>query len=476
MTKRLISCAFLFSLIVGGRAATARQQTERPAPPLLPPDPRFKADLLLVIAHPDDDTLLGGYLAKLVLDEHKRVAVIYCTSGSGGGNEVGYEAGTALGQLRVIEAKRALESIGIQNVWFLGARDTPGQNVLWSLDDWGHGHMLDEVVRLVRITRPEVIVTWLPDYDVGENHGDHQAAGVLATEAFDSAGDPLRFPEQIAAPRDRQGMNNLTEGLQPWQPKKLYYQTDAFENMNPYWHDASELPSFRKSMLDGTGPVYSMTGISPSRHESYAKIFAKEQAFYSTQGGELGSQALASNDVKVFEYPVHLIFGKSLVGGSVMGDVFECITNQPISFVPIPGFRSEKREKASLELGGPWGFYREFWKAHALDNLAKLIPVPEAAVEFGQSLFIPLRIANGTASSQEVHLSSVLPPGWSNKVRYDAYSVGANETYPVEAQLIAPATGKLEWQEIVFKAQSGAQEIGTITLRVYVGKTGGLPQ
>jgi LmbE family N-acetylglucosaminyl deacetylase len=109
----------------------------------------------------------------------------------------------------VIEAKRALESIGIENVWVLSGRDTPSQNVLWSLDTWNHGSILGQVVRLIRLTRPEVVVTWLPDYVVGENHGDHQAAGVIATEAFDMAGDPLKFPEQVTPARDRNGFNNL---------------------------------------------------------------------------------------------------------------------------------------------------------------------------------------------------------------------------------------------------------------------------
>jgi len=118
-----------------------------------------------------------------------------------------------------------------------------------------HGLALDEVVRLVRITRPEVILTWLPDYVVGENHEDHQASGVLATEAFDAAGDPTWFPEQVSPSRDRLGMSNLTEGLLPWQPKKLYYFSDAFENFSPYWHSTAELSPFRKNMLDGAGPL-----------------------------------------------------------------------------------------------------------------------------------------------------------------------------------------------------------------------------
>ena len=115
------------------------------------------------------------------LDEHKRIAVVYCTRGDGGGNNVGFEAGLALGQLREQEARRALGSLGIENVWFLTGADTPGQNPLRSLDRWDHGQNLDALVRLVRLTRPDVVLTWLPDFVVGENHGDHQAAGVIAT-------------------------------------------------------------------------------------------------------------------------------------------------------------------------------------------------------------------------------------------------------------------------------------------------------
>jgi hypothetical protein len=37
----------------------------------------------------------------------------------------------------------------------------------------------------------------MPGFFVGENHGDHQAAGVLATEAFDSAGDPTVFRRSL---------------------------------------------------------------------------------------------------------------------------------------------------------------------------------------------------------------------------------------------------------------------------------------
>ena len=83
------------------------------------PDERFKADILVVVAHPDDETMVSAYLAKAVYDEHKRVAVIYGTRGDGGGNAMGYEQAAALGAEREIEARRACAFLDIMNVWFL---------------------------------------------------------------------------------------------------------------------------------------------------------------------------------------------------------------------------------------------------------------------------------------------------------------------------------------------------------------------
>jgi hypothetical protein len=68
----------------GGRP-TAKVGEIQEAPPNLPPDARFKTDALVIVAHPDDETEIGSYLARLTFDEHKRVAAIYGTPGNGGG-------------------------------------------------------------------------------------------------------------------------------------------------------------------------------------------------------------------------------------------------------------------------------------------------------------------------------------------------------------------------------------------------------
>ncbi len=63
-------------------------------------------------------------------------------------------------------------------------------------------------MRVVRATRPDVIVTMNPSATEG-NHGNHQQAAMFAVEAYFAAGDPNRFPEHAA------------EGFEPWQPRRI---------------------------------------------------------------------------------------------------------------------------------------------------------------------------------------------------------------------------------------------------------------
>jgi hypothetical protein len=316
-------------------------------------------------------------------------------------------------------------------------------------------------VRLVRLTRPEVILTWLPVYVAGENHGDHQAAGVIATEAFDLAGDVTAFPEQIAPPRDRQNISNLTEGLHPWQPKKLYYFSDASHT----------------DFLEGKGPRYETTGVSPSRGVPYYKLAAEEMSFHLTQGdsGQLAKEAIEKGDFKYFEQPVLLVFGKSLVKSSVTGDILEGIAEGRLPFAPVPGYRPAKKDGLSVELGGPWGFYREFWKAHAIDHLAALLSTPEVAIAPGERLHLPLVIHNATAEARNVELSAAIPKGWSVAAGQAIYPVDAHGAYPVETVLASPSQAEPAWQTIVWKAEVEGKAVGSITLRVNLA-TGGLPQ
>src|SRR5207302_6144882 len=275
----------------------------------------------------DDETgSVAGYLARAIHDQHRRVAVVITTHGEEARNDVGTERGDALAAVREIEGRRALASLGIVNVWFLNAANTSSQNVLRSLARWNHGAILGQVVRLIRLTRPEVILTWLPVFVAGENHSDHQASSVIANEAFDLAGDPVAFGEQLVV--DREGGGKPTEGLQPWQPKKIYYYSDTFDYPDPA---SPAVPSpFRSPFLEGKGPTYSNAEVSPTQHIPYSVIIAKEASFYLTAGGRAAEDALKKGDLTVFEQPAHFVLGKSVVGGSIKGDIFEGIVPGPV--------------------------------------------------------------------------------------------------------------------------------------------------
>src|SRR6266478_6062915 len=227
-------------------------------------DERYKVDILLVVAHPDDEGAATPYLAR-ALDEHRRIAVAFGTRGSSGANKAGAEQAAALGEIREIEARNALATLGITNVWFLDGKDTASQSVLQSLANWGHGVALEQLVRLVRLTRPEVILTFLPGTFIGEDHGDHQASGVLATEAFDLAGDPTGFPEQVAGPTKR--LEPFLENLRPWQAKKIYYFPDAE----------------REDIFRGKGPEYSVKDISKSSKQPYWRMALDSFRSHQTQ-------------------------------------------------------------------------------------------------------------------------------------------------------------------------------------------------
>src|SRR5258707_13620794 len=50
------------------------------------PDERYKVDILVVVAHPDDEGAVTPYLARAIYDLHKSVAVVFGTRGGGGGD------------------------------------------------------------------------------------------------------------------------------------------------------------------------------------------------------------------------------------------------------------------------------------------------------------------------------------------------------------------------------------------------------
>ena len=443
--KSFVLVSLLRLVLCAGCYGSAVAQSQAPLPM---PDDRFKADILVVVAHPDDDTAAATYLNKAVFDEHKRVAVIFGNRGNSGPNAVGMEQSKALADIREMEARRSLGARGVTNIWFLNGQDTATQDVLHSLETWGHGAALEEVVRLVRLTRPEVILTWLPAYVAGENHGDHQAAAVLATEAFDSAGDPTVFPEQVTAPRAHTGISNYGEGLHPWQPKKIYYFSDATH----------------QEFLAGKGPTYLATEVSKEKNVPYGKLNRVGWDLYATQ------LDFNEDTIRYFaELPDRFVLGKSLVPSTNEADVWSGVTPAPIPYHPHASFTLPSETGVTLKLGGPWEFYQQFYQVHDLASLQNLVP-PQTALGSDRQLWIPLMLHNNTAESQDVVVASKLPADWKQFTGPGTYHLEPGAGYPIQVFLAAPPAAPREQspQTLEWTATVASRTTGHIALKAYL--------
>ncbi len=176
--------------------------------------------LLLVHAHPDDESIGTGATMALYAAQNALVTLVTCTLGEEGEvvvDELGHLASTRedkLGQHRVEELAAACEALGVGDHRYLGGpgrwRDsgmmgTPTNDdprCLWQAD---LDEAVLELVRILREVRPQVVISY--DENGGYGHPDHIRAHQIAVGGFEAAGDPAYAPEVG----------------EPWQAAKLYY-------------------------------------------------------------------------------------------------------------------------------------------------------------------------------------------------------------------------------------------------------------
>jgi len=175
--------------------------------------------LMTIHAHPDDETVgTGGVMARAARDGH-RVVLVTCTGGELG-EIILPELNTPenqrrLGEIRSAELAAALGILGVGEWEYLGYRDsgmmgTPGNDDPRSFWRANLDEAAGRLVWLVRQYRPDVMTTY-NNYG-GYGHPDHIRSHEVAVRAFDRAGDPAWYPEQLEA------------GMEPWTPSKLYEQ------------------------------------------------------------------------------------------------------------------------------------------------------------------------------------------------------------------------------------------------------------
>ena len=194
--------------------------TSCPSPPPAPgPDRR----LLLVHAHPDDESIGTGATMARYAAEGAQVTLVTCTLGEGGEiippelANLAADRDDQLGGYRIGELDRACAALGVTDHRFLGGagrwRDsgmigTPENEdprCFWRAD---LTEAALDLAAIIREVRPQVLVTY--DDDGFYGHPDHIQAHRVTWLAFQQAADPA-----VTVPG----------GLPPWRVAKFYAST-----------------------------------------------------------------------------------------------------------------------------------------------------------------------------------------------------------------------------------------------------------
>ncbi len=177
--------------------------------------------MLLVHAHPDDETINNGATMAMYAKSGVGVTLVTCTRGEEGEVLVPDLAHLAssqtdgLGKHRETELANAMSELGVTDHRFLGAPDKKWRDsgmmgtepnnradVFWQADlDEAAGYL----VRIIREVKPQVLVTY--DEMGGYGHPDHIQAHRVAMRGAELAADA-----------------NFGTG-EPWEISKIYWNT-----------------------------------------------------------------------------------------------------------------------------------------------------------------------------------------------------------------------------------------------------------
>jgi LmbE family N-acetylglucosaminyl deacetylase len=346
--------------------------------------------VLYIAAHPDDEnTRLIAYLANERLLE---TGYLSCTRGDGGQNLIGPELREGLGLIRTQELLAARRLDGGRQ-FFTRANDFGfSKTAAETFTLWDKQQVLADMVWVIRQRRPDVLITRFPP-DPRAGHGHHQASAILAAEAFDAAGDPKRFPEQL-------------KYVQAWQPKRLFWNTGSFfvkpgENMDGYLK------------LDAGG-YNALLG------QSYGEIAARSRSNHRSQG--FGSAATRGEALEYFQ-PVKgekatkdLFEGvdqtwNRVPGGAAVGKLIEEVIRKYDASNPaasVAGLNQIQKALFELQLSENTRFYQQakleelLQLRQAASGLYAEASVSDASIAAGETMKIALEITNRSAAVTEI--------------------------------------------------------------------------
>ncbi|WP_297763238.1 PIG-L family deacetylase [uncultured Muriicola sp.] len=276
----------------------------------------FLGSAMYLAAHPDDEnTRLISYLSNEV---HARTAYLSITRGDGGQNLIGPELRELLGVLRTEEllAARRVDG-GIQ--YFTRANDFGySKHPDETLQLWDKEKVLGDVVKLIRVFKPDVIINRFDHRTPGSTHGHHTSSAVLSEEAFDLAANANAYKEQL-------------QSVDLWQPKRLFFNTSWW-----FYGSQENFDKADKSRLINLdiGVYYPMLGMSNNEIASIASSQHLCQGFGrpTFRGSEQEYIELLKGDMPVND-PSDLFEGidtswSRIKGGEAIGKILYTVEEQ----------------------------------------------------------------------------------------------------------------------------------------------------
>ncbi|PZR76195.1 MAG: LmbE family protein [Chthoniobacterales bacterium] len=348
--------------------------------------------VLYVAAHPDDEnTNLMALWANGSLYD---TAYLSVTRGDGGQNLIGPELGEKLGVIRTQEllAARRLDH-GRQ--FFTRAIDFGfSKNAAETLRIWDRDKILADIVWTIRRFRPDVIVTrFSPDDD--KTHGHHTASAILAREAFQAAGDPKRFPEQLAF-------------VEIWKPTRLVWNT------SPFFFSNRNIP------FDPTGlATLEAGGFSPLLGKAFTEIAAASLSMHKSQG--VGSPPRRGARKEYF---------KGLDGAPLTNGLFDGV-DTTWSRVPKSEAIAEKVKQ----------ILASFVPADPAASVPKLLELRKALIDFGDKDF-------GAAKRAEVDSIIAACAGLYLESSTTTATISAGQPLPIKLEAINRSKVQVQLVEV----------------------------
>ena len=167
-----------------------------------------KADMMLVVAHPDDELLwFGGLLPTYAGERNLAVQVVYVVPTTPN---------------RRLELLDGLQHCGVTAYpAFVGMRDARSNTLAGQYKRWNKNRLFETMTGFVRRYKPDVLVT--QDFNGEYGHGAHRATADAAVKAVTYAANAQKYSGSAAA-------------YGTWSVSKIYVHLYAEQQLKLDWH------------------------------------------------------------------------------------------------------------------------------------------------------------------------------------------------------------------------------------------------